>query len=121
MSTNRMAHPPFGVAAGLLSLLALVPGVAGPAAKVRVERGLVYSRVKDLSLQLDLAMPPEGKGPFPALVCIHGGGWAKGLGDRGDFSKPNPSLGDNRVFLETAAARGYVAVSIDYRLTPDYT
>ena len=37
---------------------------------------MVKAAIADL--ELDLAMPAEGKGPFPAIVCIHGGGWKGG-------------------------------------------
>jgi acetyl esterase/lipase len=50
-------------------------------------------------------MPREGDGPFPAVVCIHGGGWK--AGQRQDLDKT----------IDTFAGRGYVAVTITYRLT----
>lgn len=49
---------------------------------------------------------PEGDGPFPTVVCIHGGGWISG---------------DKEMMSEVAgglAARGYVAVCPQYRLAP---
>mgnify|MGYP001342205792 CR=1 FL=1 len=51
--------------------------------EVRVERGLVYGKGGDADLKLDLAMPKDGNGPFPVVVCVHGGGWTKG--DRADL------------------------------------
>ncbi len=73
---------------------------------VRVERDLVYGKGGDTDLKLDLAMPSEGEGPFPALVCIHGGGWIGG--SRQDLEKT----------IEGLAGRGYVAVTVTYRLAP---
>lgn len=73
------------------------------AAEITVEEGITYSKVGDVELKLDLARP-EGDGPFPAIVCIHGGGWAGG--ERSHF----------RPHIEEAAKRGYVAVTISYRL-----
>ena len=75
---------------------------------VSVEEGIVYSKVGDKELQLDLARP-EGEGPFPALVFIHGGGWQGG--NRAAY----------RGEIEYVAARkGYVAITVGYRLTdPD--
>src|SRR5262245_21323540 len=35
-------------------------------------------RVRDCNLKLNLARPTRGKGPFPAVVLIHGGGWLYG-------------------------------------------
>ncbi len=74
--------------------------------EVRVERGLVYGKGGDADLKLDLAMPKDGDGPFPVVLCVHGGGWTKG--DRADLQKT----------IEALARRGYVAVAVDYRLAP---
>ena len=56
-------------------LVALPAGAQDGKPQVRVERGLVYDKVGDTELRLDLAMPAAGDGPFPAVVCVHGGGW----------------------------------------------
>src|SRR5262245_57591536 len=75
--------------------------------EVRFEKDLVFGKGGDTDLQLDLAMPKDGDGPFPALVCIHGGGWKGGKRqDHDELSK-------------TMAAQGYVCVTITYRLAPD--
>ena len=71
---------------------------------VRVERELVYGKGGDVELKLDLALPATGDGPFPALVCIHGGGWQGGT--RQDLAKT----------IEVLAGRGYAASAISYRL-----
>lgn len=71
------------------------------------EENLTYGKGGDRDLRLDLARP-EGDGPFPALVFIHGGGWRGGH-----------RAGYRREIVE-AAKRGYVAVTVSYRLTgPD--
>ena len=58
---------------------------------------------------LDLAVPEvESDRPRPAIVLVHGGGWV-----RGDKRNPN--------FVELMldyAARGYVAINVNYRLDP---
>jgi acetyl esterase/lipase len=92
----------------LMPALALCgfPARAADKAEVRVERDLVYGKGGDVDLRLDLAMPKEGTGPFPALVCIHGGGWRGG--NRQQLDKT----------VEVLAARGYVAVTVGYRLVP---
>lgn len=51
---------------------------------------------------------PEGQGPFPAVVVIHGGGWD--ARDRSDMTSISKRL----------ASRGYVALNIDYRLAPKW-
>lgn len=73
---------------------------------IQVEKDLVYGKGGPTDLKLDLAMPKDGNGPFPALVCVHGGGWR--AGQRGDLAKT----------IEVLAGRGYVAVTVDYRLVP---
>lgn len=45
---------------------------------VREYENLVYAKYDDRELALDLHQPKTGKGPFPAVVFIHGGGWYKG-------------------------------------------
>jgi acetyl esterase/lipase len=65
---------------------------------------VVYSEVAGKKLELDLAKP-AAKGPFPALVFIHGGGWKGG------------SRYSYRGEIERAAKYGYTAVTITYRLT----
>lgn len=57
------------------------------------------------SLHLDLAFPIAGKGPFPAVLCLHGGAWTTG-------SRKTISV------IFELARRGYVAASADYRLAP---
>lgn len=92
----------------LAVLFALTPTLYAGDAKVKNETDIVYGKGDDVDLQLDLAMPAEGKGPFPAIVCIHGGGWRAG----------------NRQSLagltDVLAKNGFVAVTVTYRLTPKY-
>jgi acetyl esterase/lipase len=57
--------------------------------------------------KLDLAMPTKrGVKPRPAIVFIHGGGWSAGDKRRTSFIKPTLEF----------AAKGYVCVSVNYRL-----
>src|SRR5579863_298814 len=72
---------------------------------VVVEQNLTYGKVDGVELKLDLAYPKEGSGPFPAMICIHGGAWAGG--ERNVY----------RSQIEKAARKGYVAATISYRLT----
>ncbi len=51
---------------------------------------------------------PEGEGPFPAVVCVHGGAWV--AGDR--FATQG--------FAERVARTGMVVMAIDTRLAPHY-
>src|SRR3984893_16790815 len=75
--------------------------------EIRVERDLAFGKGGDDELKLDLAMPKDGDGPFPVVLCIHGGGWRQG--NRQQMSKT----------IEVLAGRGFVAVTPSYRLAPD--
>ena len=66
---------------------------------------LTYARYGERELQLDLYRPKERAQPLPAIVCIHGGGWFKG--ERSSMTQ----------LAQALAARGYVAVTISYRLS----
>jgi acetyl esterase/lipase len=75
-------------------------------AAVRFERDLTYATVAEKPLQLDLALPPNGDGPFPCVVCLHGGGWRSGK--RQDLTN----------LTELLAGKGFVAATVSYRLAP---
>lgn len=102
------------IALGLLAGLCFVPWMSGMAAAVDVpddvtfEAGIEYSNPDNRHLQLDMARPKTGDGPFPAVVCIHGGGFRAGKRDRFD------------ALCIKLAQRGYVAVTVTYRLAPMY-
>jgi acetyl esterase/lipase len=85
-----------------------------PRPEVVVERDVVYGKGGDEDMKLDLAAPKDGKGPFPVIVCLHGGGWKSGK--RQDLTSPVP-LFDKRSIIEEFATRGYVAVTVSYRLS----
>lgn len=69
-------------------------------------KDLAYSRPGGRDLLLD-AYVPEGKGPFPAVIIVHGGGWE--AGDKITYVSP---------VLAPVARAGFAWFSIDYRLTP---
>ncbi|MES2696204.1 MAG: SMP-30/gluconolactonase/LRE family protein [Verrucomicrobiota bacterium] len=66
---------------------------------------VVYARYGERELKLDLYRPKERGAPLPAIVNIHGGGWSKG--DRGSQAQ----------LAQALAARGFVTVTISYRLS----
>jgi len=70
--------------------------------------GIEYSNPDDQHLQLNLARPKNGEGPFPAVICIHGGGFRAGKRDGYDS------------LCVKLAEHGYVAVTISYRLAPKF-
>lgn len=57
--------------------------------------------------QLDVYIP-EGPGPFPVLLYIHGGGWQNG--DKRTDAAP----------VEALHGAGFVFATTNYRLSPDY-
>ena len=73
---------------------------------VKVENDIVYTRVGNTELKLDLARPAAGEGPFPTVLVIHGGGWREG------------NKKDSRGPMAEFARHGYVAVSPEYRFCP---
>lgn len=72
------------------------------------ERGVEFSNPDNQHLQLNIARPKEGTGPFPAVLCIHGGGFRAGTRE-----------GYDRMCV-ALAQRGYVAATVTYRLAPAY-
>ncbi len=72
------------------------------------EEGIEYTRPDGEPLLLNLARPKAGDGPFPAVICIHGGGFRAGSRDGYD------------ALCVRLAARGYVAATISYRLAPQH-
>jgi acetyl esterase/lipase len=75
---------------------------------VDFERGIEYANPDNQHLQLNLARPKKGDGPFPAVLCIHGGGFR--AGNRESYDK----------LCLTLAQHGYVAMTVTYRLAPKY-
>lgn len=74
-------------------------------AAISIQPDVVYLTRGDEKLRADV-YTPAGDGPFPGVLVVHGGSWQRGSKQR---------------MAETAtrlAERGYVAVSIDYRLAP---
>ncbi len=80
---------------------------ATPAADHELIEGIRYAQRGARALNLDLARPKTGEGPFPAIVCLFGGGWISG------------HRGAVRPHLTYFAPHGYVVVAPDYRLAPD--
>ena len=73
--------------------------------QLNTRQEVTYARYGDRTLEMDIYRPKGEWGALPAVVCIHGGGWAKG--DRTSHAK----------IAQALAARGYVAATISYRLS----
>src|SRR5215470_3140457 len=76
---------------------------AGGKDEVDVRPGLTYATHDGVALLGDLYRP-QGAGPFPVLVALHGGGWVQGA--RNAFQHWGPYL----------ARSGYALFAISYRL-----
>jgi acetyl esterase/lipase len=70
---------------------------------------VTYCKFDDkTTLELDIAYPSRGVGPFPALVILHGQGWV--MGDRKIMTP----------YVLMAAKAGYVGIAISYRFAPKH-
>jgi acetyl esterase/lipase len=100
----------FFVAIGLLMLLPASHAQKGPAVPENVifETGIEYTNPDSQHLKLNLARPKTGDGPFPAVICIHGGGFRAGKREGYDG------------LCIRLAQQGYVALTVSYRLAPKY-
>lgn len=70
-----------------------------------MRENVVYGEAGGEKLTLHLALP-AGPGPFPGVLFIHGGGWSGGKKD------------DHKNEALEAARRGFVGVTVGYRLAP---
>ncbi|GAJ13590.1 unnamed protein product, partial [marine sediment metagenome] len=70
----------------------------------KVQRDIVYARVGDRKLLLDLYLPPKSSAPLPVIVWVHGGGWRGG--SKGSGGRALPMLD-----------RGFAVVDVGYRLS----
>ena len=78
--------------------------VGGKKPKINVQEDVVYGRVQGAGLLADIAYP-EGNGPYPVLLSVHGGRWFR-------ESKTTHSA----INVRQWAGFGFFAMSIDYRL-----
>jgi acetyl esterase/lipase len=83
------------------------------AERIKVVRDIPYRHGASRQWKLDLAMAegPRGR-PRPAIAVIHGGGWIEG--DKSSFASREHGVPGN---IEDFAALGFVAVTINYRLS----
>src|SRR5260370_38986568 len=79
-----------------------------PSAAAFDQKDVEYARPDGKPVLLDLHIP-DGPGPFPAAILIHGGGFDEG-------SKST----NVRPLFDVLANAGYAWFSIDYRMEPEF-
>jgi alpha-L-fucosidase 2 len=72
-----------------------------------VHRNIEYGRAASQALLMDASIP-EGKGPFAAVIIVHGGGW---IGGHREYSV--------QPLFEPLSNAGFAWFSISYRLASD--
>lgn len=94
--------------AGTAGVAAPRAGTPGAVAALAAPQTLAYG--SDSLQSLDLWVP-QGTGPAPLVLFVHGGGWKRG-------SKDNAM---SRALPAHLLEQGYAFASIDYRLVPRHT
>ncbi|MGQ0696918.1 MAG: alpha/beta hydrolase fold domain-containing protein [Panacagrimonas sp.] len=94
-------------ALALLACSAVTLQQMAPAAPA-LEKDIVFGAPGGENLMLDFIRPTQGKGPFPLLVVLHGGGWR--AGSRADYQSGMPGF----------AQLGWAVAAVQYRLAPKY-
>lgn len=95
-------HPWFAL------LIAFFVGLIASAARADLKTDVEYGEAAGEKLLLD-AFTPEGRGPFPVCLLVHGGGWVQG-------DKHN----NFRTLLTPLGEAGFAWFSISYRLAPKH-
>jgi len=91
--------------------------VFGQERDITVRNDLRYREGPSKQWRLDLAVKQDRSGgPRPAIVVIHGGGWLEG--DKSSFASREHGVPGNIVDF---AALGFVAATINYRLSGEAT
>ena len=91
-------------AAGLVDFL---PRMKQRMATTQLIEHLEYACHGGKRLRLDI-LQPEGPGPHPVLMYLHGGAFAVG------------SKRTHRALAAAYASQGYLVCNVDYRLAPQY-
>jgi alpha-L-fucosidase 2 len=95
-------------------LLGLLLGAGLARGEGRLLTDIEYGCADGESLRLDASVP-DGAGPFPVAILVHGGGWS--AGDKRGTDKPGSSADISPWFAPLTAAK-FTWFSINYRLAP---
>ena len=97
-----------------LALLCATLASSHRASAAELRRDIEYGRPDGTPLLLDASVP-DGAGPFPIAILVHGGGWS--AGDKSGSDKPGSSADITPWFAPLTAAN-FTWFSINYRMAP---
>ena len=89
----------------ILSASLLLSGPRAFSGEFKATYGEIYAQRDDGPLKADVYIP-DGEGPFPGVLVVHGGAWR--MGSRGQLAGVAQML----------AQHGFTAIAISYRLGP---
>ncbi len=99
----------------LISLgVALLSAIVARAIDPGLHPDIEYGQAGGVSLKLDVSVP-EGAGPFPVAILVHGGGW--GSGDKANVGVVGGGA-DVSPWFSTLTDAKFTWFSINYRLAP---
>ena len=75
--------------------------------QLTIKRNIVYKNTGKRDLHLDIYSPEKNSKARPGVLIVHGGGWISG----------NKSM--MKQIAMRVASEGYVAVAVEYRLSPE--
>jgi acetyl esterase/lipase len=84
--------------------------------RAEVKRDIEYGQAAGERLLLDVNVP-DGAGPFPVAILVHGGGWSGG--DKSGSNKPGDGA-DITPWFGPLTKANYTWFSINYRLAPQH-
>lgn len=92
----------------LFGLFVLGSGATGAVAgEFESVRDVAYVKRGETEIKCDVYVP-DGAGPFPGVLVVHGGAWR--IGNKLQMMK----------FARALAAEGFTSVAINYRLAPEH-
>lgn len=100
--------------AALALLVAFLVSVLN--SRAATTRDIAYGEADGLPLLLD-AHVPDGVGPFPVAILVHGGGWSSG--DKAGSNHPGDGA-DISPWFSLLSGANYTWFSVNYRMAPKH-